>query len=234
MAPIAKGKVTTTGLARSRNTTPLSATSTEPGSVARKTTPLVMSYREISELCRNSTTPSPAILRRLVDGLRQRSDAARIQASHHDTSFRDASKRKARELEKQHELEVARTREEEEVRSRAKPRFPSPKKEEESEEERPLAVGARGLARQDGAPPEGLFFRFCVIFLFAYLCLLSKNIWTRTWTSMSHIAVFAACVVHITPKRSGPEYNFMDVLGPGKTFSCFRIAQNRSMARGEV
>lgn len=199
MAPIAKGKIATAGLARSPNTTPQSATSTEPGSAARSTAPSVMSYKEISELCRNSTTPTPAILRKLVEGLRQRSDSAKSQASHHDTSFRDVSKRKARELEKQHELETARLREEEEVRNRAKARLPAPKKEEESEEERPLAVGARGLARQDGAPSEGLFIS-STIFVYFQLFLLVlqlKFLWRMDARIMNRIAKLAACTAHI-------------------------------------
>lgn len=119
-----------------------------------------MSYAEISELCRSSSTPNSTILKRLADGLRQRSEIAKTKSSQHDVSFREYEKRKEKEVERHHEQEAAREREEEALRAEEK--RVSPKKEvedeeEDDEDERPLAVGARGLARQDGAPSEGLF-----------------------------------------------------------------------------
>ena len=176
MAPIAKGKAAA-AVSRSRNTTPMSATSSaEPGSAVPKTANSPMSYAEISDLCRSSSTPTSAILSRLLDGMRQRSEIAKSRSSHHDTSFRDATKRKDRELDKQHELQVARRREEEEIRARAqsKARTPDPKEveddvemeEEKAEPQRPPTVGVRGVARQDGVPSEGL----CRAFLLLYTC----------------------------------------------------------------
>lgn len=164
MAPIAKNKAAATS--RSRNTTPMSgASSTEPGSATTSAPATVMSYAEIGELCRSTATPTSTILKKLLDGMKQRSDIAKSRSSHHDMSFRDASKRKDKELDKQHELEVARSREEEELKAKAKARSRSPIVKEQDDdgdvemqmddEQRPPAVGARGVARQDGVPSEG-------------------------------------------------------------------------------
>lgn len=91
-------------------------------------------------------------------------------------SFRDATKSKDRELDKQHELQVARTREEEEIRARAQSKARTPdlkvpegdieRTEKEVEPQRPPTVGVRGVARQDGVPAEGL----CRTFLLIYVC----------------------------------------------------------------
>lgn len=169
MPPVAKSKGGATA-ARSRNTTPMSAASAEPSSATRPSASTAassppMSYSELIEMCPPAKPPPSASLQKVLDGLKQRSELAKSRSSHHDTSFRDFARRCEEQRERQLELEAERRREEEEMKAKAPPQ--SPKKEEPEEPPRPPAVGARGLARQDGGDAEGLSTSFLSTPVFA-------------------------------------------------------------------
>ncbi|CAO1605660.1 Transcriptional regulator [Xanthoria calcicola] len=113
--------------------------------------------------------PDPSSLNQMVDNLKMLGQLATERAAACDAGMRElVNRRKQRfeeerqlELENRHKEEKAslkRAAEEEEARGRKTPKPKKVKKERSSvREERPLAVGAHGLARQDGLDylPQG-------------------------------------------------------------------------------
>lgn len=113
--------------------------------------------------------PDPTSLNQMVDNLKMLSQLAEGRSRVCDGGMRELSKRRKERVEEEHRLEqenrdreekasLKRAAEEEEARGRKSLKTKKLKKERSSvREERPLAVGAHGLARQDGreSTPQG-------------------------------------------------------------------------------
>ncbi|KAL8911406.1 MAG: hypothetical protein Q9171_003396 [Xanthocarpia ochracea] len=113
--------------------------------------------------------PDPSSLNQMVDNLKMLVSLAAQRAAACDGGMRELSKRRKQRIEDEQRLEqehrdkedkakLKRAAEEEEARGRKSLKTKKVKKEHSTvREERPLAVGAHGLARQDGLdfPSEG-------------------------------------------------------------------------------
>lgn len=174
----------------------MSTASTEPSSVARMATPVLTSYSEIVELCKSPSTPSSATLKKILDGLQHRNELASSRVNVHDKGMRESSKRKKEETERQRELTLQQMAEEEErERERERLRQVPLKKEQE---DRPPAVGAHSVARQDGVSADGKLvsfsLKYCVLFSLVsagVTCLSSPAVLSRSigyWDSRDHAA----------------------------------------------
>ncbi|KAI4237685.1 MAG: hypothetical protein LQ349_001665 [Xanthoria aureola] len=106
--------------------------------------------------------PDPSSLNQMVDNLKMLGQLATERAAACDAGMRELVNRRKQRVEEERQLEqenrhkeekasLKRAAEEEEARGRKTPKPKKVKKERSSvREERPLAVGAHGLARQDG------------------------------------------------------------------------------------
>lgn len=149
MPPVSSKKNKTRD-SHSRNTTPVSTGSTEQSQshvapMASSNVPQ-MSYDDILEYAGGSSPPGVATLRKIWDNLKLRSEVVKGLSDECDRGMRQMSKRKKELQETIREQELA-DREEEEARNEKQKRQ---KLRKEQDEERPLAVGAHSLARQDG------------------------------------------------------------------------------------
>ncbi|KAL8774049.1 MAG: hypothetical protein Q9209_001157 [Squamulea sp. 1 TL-2023] len=114
--------------------------------------------------------PDPTSLTQMVDNLKMLGQLAQERATACDGGMRELSRRRKQRVEEEQQLEqenrdraekasLKRAAEEEEARGRKSLKTKKVKKEGSSvREERPLAVGAHGVARQDGLdfPPQEL------------------------------------------------------------------------------
>ncbi|KAL8783683.1 MAG: hypothetical protein Q9213_004477 [Squamulea squamosa] len=112
--------------------------------------------------------PDPTSLNQMVDNLKMLGQLAQERATACDVGMRELSRRRKQQVEEEQRLEqenrdraekatLKRAAEEEEARGRKSLKTKKLKKERSSvREERPLAVGAHGVARQDGLdfPPQ--------------------------------------------------------------------------------
>lgn len=117
--------------------------------------------------------PDPSSLKQMVDNLKMLGQLATERAAACDGGMRELVNRRKQRVEEEQQLEqenrhkeekanLKRAAEEEEARGRKTFKLKKVKKERSSvREERPLAVGAHGLARQDGLdfPPQGKLHR---------------------------------------------------------------------------
>ncbi|KAL9032905.1 MAG: hypothetical protein Q9180_006235, partial [Flavoplaca navasiana] len=117
--------------------------------------------------------PDPSSLNQMVDNLKMLGQLATERAAACDGGMRELVNRRKQRVEEEQQLEqenrnreekasLKRAAEEEEARGRKTLKLKKVKKERSSvREERPLAVGAHGLARQDGLdfPQEEQFFQ---------------------------------------------------------------------------
>lgn len=111
-----------------------------------------MSYDDILEQhAGGSSPPGAATLRRIMEHLKGRGEMVKIRSDECDRNMRQMSKRRKDVSEAVREQEMA-DREAEEAR---KEKHKRQKMRKEQEEERPLAVGAHSLARQDGGETDG-------------------------------------------------------------------------------
>lgn len=113
--------------------------------------------------------PDPTSLNQMVDNLKTLGQLAEGRSVACDKGMRELSRRREERVEEEHRLEqenrdreekasLKRAADEEEARGRKTLKTKKVKKERSiAREERPLAVGAHGLARQDGLdlPPQG-------------------------------------------------------------------------------
>ena len=113
--------------------------------------------------------PDPSSLNQMVDSLKTLSQLAEQRGVACDAGMRELSKRRKERVDQEHRLDqenrdreekasLKRLAEEDEARSRKSLKTKKLKKERSTaREERPLAVGAHGLARQDGLdlPAQG-------------------------------------------------------------------------------
>ncbi|KAK7541221.1 histone acetyltransferases subunit 3-domain-containing protein [Phyllosticta citribraziliensis] len=144
---------------RSRNTTPIDRQSVQP-SVESTTSPSVMqntlshlsnpSAVFIEDIFTNGSSsqaiPSPESLHAMLEDVKSRflpAQSLRVEAN--EKFMRHLMQRRKARMERQHDLDRAdREAEERKHKLKIKP------KKREPDEDRPLAVGAHGLARQDG------------------------------------------------------------------------------------
>jgi len=113
-----------------------------------------MSYDDILEQhAGGSSPPGAATLRRIMENLKLRSEAVKVLSDESDKGLRLMSKRRKGLQELVREQELA-EHEEEEAR---KEKLKRQKVRKDQGEERPLAVGAHALARQDGGETDGKF-----------------------------------------------------------------------------
>ena len=110
--------------------------------------------------------PDPPNLNQMVENLKMLGQLAEERAKACDRGMRELSRKRKERVELEHRLEqenrdreekesLKRAAEEEEARGRKTLKTKKVKKERSSvREERPLAVGAHGLARQDGREPS--------------------------------------------------------------------------------
>lgn len=117
--------------------------------------------------------PDPASLNQMVDNLKMLSQLAEERNRVCDGGMRELSKRRKERVEeglrieqenrdREEKASLQRAAEEEEARGRKSPKNKKVKKERSSvREDRPLAIGAHGLARQDGmdSSPQGKCLR---------------------------------------------------------------------------
>ena len=117
--------------------------------------------------------PDPSSLNQMVDNLKMLVALAAQRAAACDGGMRELSKRRKQRVEDEQRLEqehrdkedkakLKRVAEEEEARGRKSVKTKKVKKERSTvREERPLAVGAHGLARQDGLDftSQGKFYK---------------------------------------------------------------------------
>ena len=152
--PPSKGKGRDVG--RSRNSTPVSAGSidhaqTSPGLQLNASK---MSYDDILDrYCRGSSPPASATLRKIADALRTCSDVAKTRSDTCDKGMRGLSKKRKALAELAREEEIAERLAQQESRERLNHDDAS---KEEDAENRPPAVGARSVARQDGMEIDGM------------------------------------------------------------------------------
>ncbi|KAL8945703.1 MAG: hypothetical protein Q9222_007796, partial [Ikaeria aurantiellina] len=166
---------------RSRNTTPSSNISIPiSSSVASHTSyleidlaklmiPQNVTYDQIlSQHGGSQSIPDPSSLNQMADNLRMLGQLSEERGSACDKGMRALSEKRKERVEEEHRLEqenrdreekasLKRAAEDEEARGRKSLKTKKVKKERSSvREERPLAVGAHGLARQDGLdlPPQ--------------------------------------------------------------------------------
>ena len=120
--------------------------------------------------------PDPSSLNQMVDNLKMLGQLATERAAACDGGMRELVNRRKQRVEEEQQLEqenrnreekasLKRAAEEEEARGRKTLKLKKVKKERSSvREERPLAVGAHGLARQDGLDfPQGKHCRYITI-----------------------------------------------------------------------
>ncbi|KAL8848937.1 MAG: hypothetical protein Q9221_006031 [Calogaya cf. arnoldii] len=137
--------------------------------------------------------PDPSSLNQMVDNLKMLGESAKDRALTCEHALRELVNRRAQRVEEEQQLELEnrhkedkanqkRAAEEEEARGRNTLKVKKVKKERSTvREERPLAVGAHGLARQDGVgfPPQ------VVISLYIcpdccskdFLCIMASRRW---------------------------------------------------------
>ncbi|KAL9597548.1 MAG: hypothetical protein Q9179_004235, partial [Wetmoreana sp. 5 TL-2023] len=166
---------------RSRNTTPssnISISSNNPSHTAylqmdmgNIMIPTNVTYEHLlNQHGGGQGIPDPSSLNQMVDNLKMLSQLAEERGAACDTGMRELSKRRKERVEHERRLEqetrdreekasLKRAAEEEEARGRKSLKTKKGKKERSTaREERPLAVGAHGLARQDGLdlPPQDI------------------------------------------------------------------------------
>ena len=142
---------------RSRNTTPISSASTEQSQAGTSVVSPTMSYDQVFErYCRGTSPPASATLKKIAENLRGFTIVAKTRSDNCDRGMREFSKRRRDLLESIRDQELAERAAEEERQERI--RKSTIKKERD--ENRPLAVGAHSLARQDGVETKGKIF-FC-------------------------------------------------------------------------
>lgn len=150
MPPVSSKKNKTRD-SHSRNTTPVSTGSTELSQLSMKSNSPHMSYDDILEQhAGGSSPPGAATLRKIMENLKARSETVKNLSDESDKGLRLMSKRRKELQETIREQELADHQEEEARKEKIKRQ-----KRKEQEEERPLAVGAHALARQDGGEPDG-------------------------------------------------------------------------------
>jgi len=111
-----------------------------------------MTYDDILEQhAGGSSPPGVATLRKIMENLKQRSELVKASSDECDKGLRQMSKRRKELLETIREQELA-DREEEDARREKHKRL---KLRKEQVDDRPLAVGAHALARQDGSEAVG-------------------------------------------------------------------------------
>ena len=164
MAPIGKkAQSSRDRRSRSRNTTPVSASTTLSAGLESTSAPSA-SYLQTS--LRHSSEPPKTTVEEVLEqygsitnipssnGLIEAQETVKTQfSSHHklrgdtlDRLLRELAKRKKERVEQERETEVAEQRQAEERKQKLKIKS----RKREPEEERPPAVGAHGVARQDG------------------------------------------------------------------------------------
>lgn len=167
-----KGKGRETKPSRSRNTTPSSALSATTAlssvsgyldsDVSKVTVPANPQYSEILEKLGNGgTIPDSKSLESLIDHLKTLSQLAETRGDACNAGMRELSQRRKEVLEDQREqeqleaeerLKMKREAEDDEDGSRAsKGGKLKKRKERVSKDERPLAIGAHELTKQDGS-----------------------------------------------------------------------------------
>ncbi|KAL9586375.1 MAG: hypothetical protein Q9212_000947 [Teloschistes hypoglaucus] len=167
---------------RSRNTTPSSNISIPISSNTQSQTaylqtdmgklmvPANITYEQLlNQHGGGQGIPDPTSLNQMVDNLKTLGQLAEGRSVACDKGMRELSRRRKERVEEDHRLEqenrdreekasLKRAADEEEARGRKSLKTKKVKKERSiAREERPLAVGAHGLARQDGLdlPPQG-------------------------------------------------------------------------------
>lgn len=100
-----------------------------------------------------NSPPSSHTLKTCLESLKAFSEVAKIRSDHCDKGMRELSKRIQELRELKMERELAAEREEEEKKEKLR----KAKLKKEREEERPMAVGAHALARQDGVQTNGAY-----------------------------------------------------------------------------
>lgn len=168
-----KGKATRERRSRSRNTTPLSSiTTTEspvPGYFQTSILPLAQSQTFDDILGSTTTIPSASNLASMLEQVKTMNGAITIKGEKFDLLMRELSKKQrereqeAREQERERERQA---QEDERRKGKADKAKSASSRKKDREEERPLAVGAHGLARQDGgAMDQGQFKSSALSFL---------------------------------------------------------------------
>ncbi len=145
---------------RSRNTTPISSASTEQSQAGTGVVSPTMSYDQVFErYCRGTSPPASVTLKKIAENLRGFSAVAKTRSDNCDRGMREFSKRRKDLLESIRDQELAERAAEEERQERI--RKSTIKKDRD--ENRPLAVGAHSLARQDGVETKGRGFMLNVL-----------------------------------------------------------------------
>lgn len=169
MAPI-EGKSKGKGRdVRSRNTTPISTASTEHSQIGTGILLPNMSYDQVLEqYCRGSSPPASATLQKIAENLRGFSAVAKARSDNCDRGMREFSKRRKDLVENIRNQELAGRAAEEERQERIR----QSTTKMDLEDNRPLAVGAHSLARQDGIEIKGII-AFAETFFIrnSHLCL---------------------------------------------------------------
>ncbi|KAI9722140.1 MAG: Transcriptional regulator [Chrysothrix sp. TS-e1954] len=152
--PPTKGKGREAG--RSRNSTPVSAASTEHAQIS-PTLPQGsngrMTYDDVLDnYCRSASPPPSAVLKKIAEALKLCSDIARTREETCSKGMREFAKKKKVVAEQVRQKEIAEREIEAEMRERANHAAAT---KAEDDDPRPPAIGAHGLARQDGKDDEG-------------------------------------------------------------------------------
>ena len=134
---------------RSRNGTPALGDSAEagPGATSNPSQPANLAYGDLlDKYCRSSSPPPSATLKKIHEALLICRDITKERSDRCDKTMREVSRKRKdlAELARQQELEELQAEEarKEELRKA---------QEKEAEESRPPAVGAHGVAKQDGS-----------------------------------------------------------------------------------
>lgn len=143
---------------RSRNTTPVSTASTEHSQNLGATavlTSTIMSYLDILDRCMRGSSPPPSgTIKKIGASLKSHSDVTRNRAETCDKGMREISRKRKYVIEQAREQERADREADETRKERIKQQ--SKLKKERDTDDRPLAVGAHSMARQDGLDVQGM------------------------------------------------------------------------------
>jgi len=147
---------------RSRNTTPVSTASTEHSQNLTASAVLpssTMSYLDILDKCTRGSSPPPSgTIKKIGASLKCHSDLTRNRSETCDKGMREISRKRKYVVEQAREQERADREVEETRKERIKQQGKS--KKERDADDRPLAVGAHSMARQDGLDIQGMCLAF--------------------------------------------------------------------------